>query len=82
MNSIGRINLAHYGFRQYTFASILRPGVTGLYKSSVVVGRQQEWDGFGNREIRLVSAASARNNQVEAGRRTNIASGTGLWGRS
>jgi len=33
-------------------------------------------------QLTWIPAASARNNQVEAGRRTNIASGTGLWGRS
>jgi hypothetical protein len=33
-------------------------------------------------QLTWIPAASARNNQVEAGRRTNIASGTGLWRRS
>ena len=33
-------------------------------------------------QLTRIPAASARNNQVEAGRRTNIASGTGLRGRS
>ena len=33
-------------------------------------------------QLTRIPAASARNNQVEAGRRTNIASGTGSGGRS
>ena len=41
-----------------------------------------KWDGFGNREIRLVSAASTGDNKAETSRRTNIASGTGYGGRS
>jgi hypothetical protein len=41
-----------------------------------------KWDGFGNREIRLVSTASTGDNKAETSRRTNITSGTGYGGRS
>ena len=41
-----------------------------------------KWDGFGNREIRLVSADSTGDNKAETSRRTNIRSGTGYGGRS
>ena len=47
-----------------------------------VCGTSAKWDGFGNREIRLVSAASTGDNQAETSRPTNIASGTGYGGRS